>query len=204
MKLLSALMVVCLGCMAGAQTASPAQAPAKKAAGSATKTPASSAAVASSASQARPTSEQVMKLLGLMGVQDGLQITVEAMKDQIKGSAEQALQEKIPQPTPEQIKAAYAIVDDEFKKLSFDSMILDIVPVYQRHFSRADVDQLLAFYSSPVGKKIVHEQPVMMKESMQATQAAQRQKMELLLARMDLRIQQLISDEQKKTGMDKK
>jgi len=210
MKLLRALVVLCLGSMVWAQSskpAAPAQAPAGTApAGTppANKTAGSAAPTPSSLPAARPSVEQVKKLLALMGIQDGLQITIDAMKDQMKDSAVQALQEKLPQPTPAQIQAAHAIVDEEFKKLSLDGMIDDIVPVYQRHFTRADVDQLLAFYSSPVGKKIVHEQPGMLKESMQATQAAQRQKMEQLLARMDLRIQQLIADEQKKAEPEKK
>jgi hypothetical protein len=145
-----------------------------------------------------------MKLLELMHVQDGLQITLDAMKDQLKGGADQALREKIVNPSPEQIRAAHNIVDEEFQRLSLDSMIQDIVPVYQRHFTRADVDALIAFYSSPAGRKIVREQPAMLRESMQATAAAQRQKMELLLARMDLRIQQLIGDEQNKADPEKK
>jgi hypothetical protein len=154
--------------------------------------------------QVKPTAAQVMKLLELMHVQDGLQITLDAMKDQLKGGADQALREKIVNPSPEQIRAAHNIVDEEFQRLSLDSMIQDIVPVYQRHFTRSDVDALIAFYSSPAGRKIVREQPAMLRESMQATAAAQRQKMELLLARMDLRIQQLIGDEQNKADPEKK
>jgi hypothetical protein len=151
----------------------------------------------------KPTAEQVMKLLELMRVQDGLQITLEAMKDQLKSGTDQALREKIPDPTPEQIKAAHNIVDEEFQKLSLEGMIKDIVPVYQRHFTRTDVEALIAFYSSPAGRKIVREQPAMLRESMQATASSQRQKMEMLLARLDLRVQQLINDEQNKAVPDK-
>jgi|GEM_PF-429758 hypothetical protein len=155
------------------------------------------------ATAVKPTAEQVMKLLDLMRIQDGLQITLDAMKDQIKAGTDQALREKILEPTPDQIKAAHGIVDEEFQKLSLDGMIKDIVPVYQRHFTRSDVDALVAFYSSPAGRKVVREQPAMLRESMQATASSQRAKMEMLLARLDLRVQQLIADEQNKTDPEK-
>ena len=195
MKLFRGLVLFGLGLTAMAQT--------QKQEKPATKPTGSASSQTASASE-RPTAEDVMKLLRLMGIQDGLQITLDTMKEQMKGGADQALQEKIAEPTPEQLKAGHVIVDEEFKKLSLDSMILDIIPVYQRHFTRTDVEQLLAFYGSQVGKKIVHEQPIMLKESMQATQAAQRKKMEALLAAIDQRIQQLITEEQKKTVPAKK
>jgi hypothetical protein len=185
-----ALLLASLSCLAFAQTqksAPPAAHPAPPA-----------------TNPARPSAAEVMKLLELMRVQDGLDITVGAMKDQLKSSAEQALREKIANPTPEQIKAVRVIVDEEFKKLSLDGLIHAIVPVYQRHLTQQDVAALIAFYSSPAGRKIVREQPAMLRESMQATQAGQRQKMEDVLSRMDVRIQQLIMDEQNKGEPDKK
>lgn len=185
-----ALVVASLSCLALAQTqksAPPAAHPA-----------------APATNPAKPSAEEVMKLLELMRVQDGLDITISAMKDQLKSSAEQALREKIANPTPEQIKAVRVIVDEEFKKMSLDGLLRGLVPVYQRHLTQQDVAALIAFYSSPAGRKIVREQPAMLRESMQATQAGQRQKMEDVLSRMDVRIQQLIIDEQNKGEPDKK
>jgi hypothetical protein len=185
-----ALLVASLSCLALAQTqksAPPAAHPA-----------------APATNPAKPSAEEVMKLLELMRVQDGLDITISAMKDQLKSSAEQALREKIANPTPEQIKAVRVIVDEEFKKMSLDGLLRGLVPVYQRHLTHQDVAALIAFYSSPAGRKIVREQPAMLRESMQATQAGQRQKMEDVLSRMDVRIQQLIIDEQNKGEPDRK
>lgn len=146
----------------------------------------------------RPSTEQVLKLLDMMQIRDNLQITLDAMKSQMKNGAEQMLREKIPAPSAEQLKSVNDIVDEAFGDLSMDDLIRDIVPVYQKHLTRSDVAALLSFYSSPVGQKLRREQAAMMRESMQATAAGQQQKMELLLDKVDSRVQQLIQTEQSK------
>jgi hypothetical protein len=41
-----------------------------------------------------------------------------------------------------------------------------VVPVYSRHFTLEELEQLAAFYRTPLGKKMIHEMPMVMKESM--------------------------------------
>jgi uncharacterized protein len=145
-----------------------------------------------------PSAAEVMKLLDLLQVRDGLQVTLDAVKKQMRNSAEDQFREKILNPSPEQLKAIQGIVDDAFGGISAENMIKDVVPVYQKHLTRSDVHALLAFYSSPPGQKILREQPAMIRESMQATGAGQQKRMEAVLAKMDLRMQQLIEQEQGK------
>lgn len=45
-----------------------------------------------------------------------------------------------------------------------------IVPIYARHFSHDDIKQLIAFYNTPIGKKLIALQPQIMQESMAAGQ----------------------------------
>lgn len=145
-----------------------------------------------------PSTEEVLKLLNMLQISDDLKITLDAMKTQMKHGSEQLLREKIAQPTADQVKQVNDIVDQEFAGISMDDLIRDVVPVYQRHLTRSDVEALIAFYSSPVGQKLRREQPAMMRETMQATSAKQRQKMEDLLARVELRLEQFIQAEQNK------
>jgi hypothetical protein len=152
----------------------------------------------------KPSSEQVLRLLDLLRIKESIQISVDAMKEEMKGTAEQSFREKFPNPTPEQLQSVHAAVDDVFKTLVLDDLITDVVPIYQRHLTRGDVQAIIAFYSSPAGKKIMREQPAMIRESMQATAAGQQKKMEILLARLDLRVQRLIQDEQNKTAPEQK
>ena len=43
-----------------------------------------------------------------------------------------------------------------------------VVPVYDRHFSSDELRQLIAFYQSPIGQKMITEQPAVLRESMEA------------------------------------
>jgi uncharacterized protein len=145
-----------------------------------------------------PSAEQVMKLLELLEVRDSLQVTLDAVKKQMRNSAEDQFREKIINPSPEQLKSLQSIVDETFSGLSADDMIKDVIPVYQKHLTRSDVRALVTFYSSPAGQKILREQPAMIRESMQAAGASQQKKMEKVLGKLDLRVQQLIEQEQAK------
>ena len=151
-----------------------------------------------------PSPDQVRKLLGLLRVRDELQITLDAMKQQVKAGAAQTFSDKVPDPTPEQLKRVNLVVDDVFSGLSLDDLIQDLVPVYQRHLTRSDVRALIAFYSSPPGQKILREQPAMIKESMQVAGAAQQRRMEVLLATLEVRMQQLINQEETKPAAERK
>ena len=43
-----------------------------------------------------------------------------------------------------------------------------MTPVYQKHFTKGNIDDLLAFYSTPTGQKVVKELPAISTEAMQA------------------------------------
>ncbi len=156
------------------------------------------------ATDGRPSPEQVLKLLELLRVRDQLQITLDAMKQQVKDQAAQMFSDKISNPTPEQLKSVDLTVDDVFRDVALDDLIQDLVPVYQRHLTRSDVRAMIAFYSSPPGQKIVREQPKMLKESMEVAGASQQKRMEALLAKLEVRMEQLIEQEKPKPASEKK
>jgi len=59
-----------------------------------------------------------------------------------------------------------------------------MVPIYQRHFSAADIQGLLKFYRSPLGKKVITEMPATMAEGMQLGQEWGRQRAQAMLAEL--------------------
>ena len=60
----------------------------------------------------------------------------------------------------------------EFRKeVKVNDLIDKIIPVYQKHFTSAEMNQLVQFYESPAGKKLTQEQPMIMQESMKIGQA---------------------------------
>ena len=79
---------------------------------------------------------------------------------------------------------------DLLRGMPFDQMIEAMVPTYQKHFTRGDIDALIAFYSSAAGQKLLKELPAVTAESMQAMMPIMRQHMEAV----NQRIQQEIAD----------
>jgi len=60
---------------------------------------------------------------------------------------------------------------DQFKQeIKPEELTELVVPVYERHFSDADVRELIKFYESPVGRKLVSTLPQITQEAMAAGQ----------------------------------
>lgn len=53
---------------------------------------------------------------------------------------------------------------------SSDDFIEMLIPIYDKYYTEEDLEQLIAFYKSPIGKKMVAQQSDLMKESMQVGQ----------------------------------
>jgi hypothetical protein len=60
-----------------------------------------------------------------------------------------------------------SMMDDMFQNMPMDEMMQALVPAYQKHLSKGDIDNLVAFYSTPTGAKLLREMPSMMAEAMQ-------------------------------------
>lgn len=54
---------------------------------------------------------------------------------------------------------------DFFKEANPDELISKIVPIYGKHLSEDELAQLVKFYETPVGKKLISVQPLIMQES---------------------------------------
>lgn len=59
-------------------------------------------------------------------------------------------------------------MDDLVKGMPIDEITQAMIPAYQQHFSKSDIGAMNAFYSSPVGQKVLQELPAVMQEGSQA------------------------------------
>jgi uncharacterized protein len=57
--------------------------------------------------------------------------------------------------------------DEMLKSFPWDDLINSMVPVYQKHFTKGDIDALVTFYETPTGQKLQRELPEITAESMQ-------------------------------------
>ena len=151
-----------------------------------------------------PTHDQVMTLLDLLQVRKMMATMMDGMKQTMKQGAEQSFRERVPDPTPKQLEALNGMVEDALGELPMDEMVEAMVPIYRRHLSKSDVDEMIRFFGGPVGQKLLREQPQMMQEGMQAGVAVQQKRMEQIKIKIRERSQQLIEAEEEKNGTSKK
>ena len=128
--------------------------------------------VFSRAQQASPTDApekaDIVKFLDLMHARVQMVQTLDGMAKQMRLGAEQGFKQQVPDASPEQLAKVDKLFDDIFKSLPVDEMMDAIVPIYQKHLTKADLAAVTAFYSSPAGQKILKEMPAIMSEAMQA------------------------------------
>jgi hypothetical protein len=150
-----------------------------------------------------PSHEQVITLLNLLQIRKNMAVMMEGMKKAMKDGAEQGFRERIPNPTPQQLQALYGMVDDIMADLPLDEMVEAMVPIYQRHLTRSDIEEVIRFYSSPVGQKLLREQPQMIQEGMQAGAQIEQQRMGQMMDKIRERTEKM-AEEQEKSGTPKK
>lgn len=77
-----------------------------------------------------------------------------------------------PEVPPRAIDVAKEVLDEEFRKAfaAPDGLMAGVVRVYARHFTSEDVKQLVEFYNTDIGKKLVATMPALTQESMDAAQ----------------------------------
>lgn len=142
-----------------------------------------------------PTREDVLKLFDVMQINKTMDAVIQAAKQQSMEMAEQMANERMPDATAEQKKQLHEMMEDVMNQAmgpaAMREMVEATVPVYQRHLSKADLDAMVAFYSSPVGQKILHEQPAMVQESMQAASGIQQRIARVMFQKMDERMEKI-------------
>ena len=75
-----------------------------------------------------------------------------------------------------------------------------VVPIYQKHLTKGDIDALVAFYSSPTGQKMLRELPAIMAETMQAMMPSIEKYMETVRQRIDEQFAQALKQSEKKSN----
>jgi uncharacterized protein len=94
------------------------------------------------------------------------------------------------------------ITDDTLAAMPMDEMMQAMVPVYQRHLSKRNVDDLIAFYSSPTGQKMLKEMPGIMAEAMQIVMPMMTKQMDAMKQHIDEQVYELTKKSEKTPGQN--
>lgn len=134
--------------------------------------------------------EDVEKYLDIMHSRDMVKNMMNTMSKQVHQMVSEQLK-KEPGMTPEKEERAFKLTDDQLKNFPVDEVIDAMIPVYQKHFRKGNIDDLLAFYSTPTGQKLIKELPAILAEAMQAAMPITQKMMATTLQRVQAEIAQM-------------
>lgn len=170
--------------------------------------PASASATSSAGSQPLPPNaagrDRVLKLFDVLNVKKNAETMIQAMVQQVKVNAAQSFQQEMPDATPAQLdkfnRGIEAVMQDAMSTMRLDELIEVSIPVYQRHFTNADIDTIVAFYSSSTGQKFLTELPQIVQEGMAAMAPIERQMVEDMTKKIHDRLEKERQEEKEKAN----
>jgi hypothetical protein len=154
-------------------------------------------AAAQTASAAPSTREDVVHLFDMMHLKEQTRRTMDLMAVQVREMTKQAVKQRHPAASEQELARVTTMTDELLKNYPVEEMLDDIMPVYQKHLSKSDVEAMLAFYSSPTGQKLLQDQPAIVSESMQAMSGRMERLMDEMMDRVE---RDLKMDKEKKAA----
>jgi uncharacterized protein len=155
-------------------------------------------AQAGDASNSAPSKEEVLKFLEVLRVKPQLTQYFEGITKRAKIGAEEAFRQKVPEATAEQLAEVDKFAENLFKDMPVDEMVDAMVPIYQKHLTKEDLEGILAFYASPVGQKLQREQPAMTEEAMKVGGEIGRRRLGAIMQQMDDFISKMAQEQSQK------
>jgi hypothetical protein len=153
-----------------------------------------------SAADAPATKEDVEKYLKVMHSREMIAQMLEAMsKPMHQMIHEQYMKDKDRLPADFEARMD-KMMYDAMKGFPWDEMLESMVPVYQKHLTKGDIDAIVAFYSAPTGQKLLREMPAMMAEAMESMTPILRNQMDAMTERMQVEIAQMLKESGAKPG----
>lgn len=122
------------------------------------------------ASNDAPTREDIQKLFTTLHIHEQMHSIMEISARQSMQTIREGLKQKVPNASDSDLNRAAAMTDTLLKTMDLTGMLDDMIPIYQRHLTKADVAAMEAFYETPTGQKLLREQPAMTAEAMKAVQ----------------------------------
>jgi uncharacterized protein len=138
--------------------------------------------------------EDVLQLFDTMKIREQMTMVMESVAKQQHTMLRDTMRKRFPQITDQELAHLDQFSADIIKDLPIDGMLDDMIPVYQKHLTKADVDAMGAFYASATGQKLLKEMPAMTAESMQAA----RPRIQAMMDKVMDRAEKMAREEQEK------
>src|SRR5580692_2002039 len=140
------------------------------------------------------TKEDIQHLFDVMQIHQQMRQVMDALMKQQSALIHETLKNRYPQTSAERIARADQLISETMKDMPMDAILDDMIPIYQRHFSKTDIDAMSTFYASPTGQKMMKEMPALTTEAMQASYA----RMQKQIDTIQQRAEQIVKEDQEK------
>ena len=114
------------------------------------------------------THQEIQDLFTLMRIREQVGQVMQAIALQQRAIIHDNLKRRNPRLTRKDLARLDRFTIAIMKDLHIDDTVEDMIPIYQKHLTKADVEAMTSFYSSATGQKLLREMPGMTVESMQA------------------------------------
>jgi uncharacterized protein len=131
------------------------------------------------------TKAEIHALFATMHLREQMHQVIESVVKQQSAMVRESMKKRFPKITEKELARFDSVMQETTKDVPIDGMLEDMVPIYQKYLTTADVKAMVVFYSSPTGKKLMHEMPAMTSEAMQASQTRLQAQMEKTMQRID-------------------
>lgn len=125
--------------------------------------------------------EDVQNLFAVLKLDRMMQVAMQAAAEQTKTNLPELMRQQNIEIPKDQLDA---LTEDIFHDYPMKAVLDSMIPVYQKHLNKGDVANILTFYQSPTGQKMLNEMPEMSKEAMQAANPVMKDWMSSLMQRM--------------------
>jgi hypothetical protein len=145
---------------------------------------------AAAGSEAPASADDIRKLFDVMQIRNQMRTVMQQVSQQMRSLERDQVRTQQPNVTDQDFAKFDAISDEVMKNLSVEGLLDDMIPVYQKHLNKSDVNAMVGFYSTPTGQKILREMPAMTTEGMQAMQPHLKQMIEEANSQIEKRVKE--------------
>src|SRR5712692_7063972 len=131
------------------------------------------------------TKDDILRLFRVMDTQTQVRQVMEQVMQQMRTLNREQLKKRRPDIAEDDLAHMDKESEEIAKSFPVDQIMEDMIPVYQKHLTKGDVDAMIAFYSSHTGKKLLREMPAISAEGMQAVYPRIQKNLDAILQRLD-------------------
>ncbi len=143
------------------------------------------------AASTRPSRTDVLKFLAVMRVRERMEDVRRMALVQARQSVRDLVAEEMPKATPDQINELEGMVDRMVSGYTIQNTLDDMIPIYQKHLTKADIDAVTAFFSSPAGRHFLDNEPLITNEALQLVTSKTQAQVEATMAAINKRLDEM-------------